>query len=435
MITSMLIVITGALVMGNLQARWVTARLLDSAVENAAIYMEGIVAPIVRDEPSDAGLSEERRELLDRTIRRTGLVAKVLRVNIWRPDGRVIYGSNGSTAHHPPVMESLDGHLSYDVEPGAEALGRSPAPEKVLEIYIPIRNESGELIAIGEFYQDLDPFHDQVLDIVLGSWMLRLGVYGVLFGALLLLVHQAARTISLQTRALRESRRRHLALVRQNRRLARQSEQAKRHALENGERLLSRVGTDIHDGPTQLLALAILNLGQIANSLGDRGGSILTQTRRLISQSVVELRQMSSGLILPEIDGLSPQDAVRAAVERHERQTGVRAALVFEGSPIECGVDLRICIYRIVQEGLNNARQHAPLSNEAVVIINDGRQIKVQIADDGLKPLTPASGPDTGLGLMGLRNRAAAFGGSIILKKANDGTTLLEAILPLAADR
>jgi signal transduction histidine kinase len=73
--------------------------------------------------------------------------------------------------------------------------------------------------------------------------------------------------------------------------------------------------------------------------------------------------------------------------------------------PANTPSQLKVCIYRFVQEGLNNAYRHAAAVGQAVHVVSDGRELTVEVADKG-----PGCSPSNSfaggkLGLAGLRAR------------------------------
>ena len=128
------------------------------------------------------------------------------------------------------------------------------------------------------------------------------------------------------------------ALADQNRILRKTADQARMDASKSNETLLNRIGSDLHDGPVQLLSLLIF--GWVAG-LSARNKSPSHQPRkrlnlnpaRLAGQVLTELRELSTGLVLPEIENLSLEAALRVAVERHEYATGSAVEANYSGLP------------------------------------------------------------------------------------------------------
>ena len=94
--------------------------------------------------------------------------------------------------------------------------------------------------------------------------------------------------------------------------------------------------------------------------------------------------------------------------------------------------DVELCLFRIVQEGLNNVVKHSGAREALVILAGTGKTITVSIADtgQGFEPSSVAGG--AGLGLAGMRERLRTLGGDLTIKsQAGQGTTI-SARVPLA---
>jgi signal transduction histidine kinase len=186
------------------------------------------------------------------------------------------------------------------------------------------------------------------------------------------------------------------------------------------ERLLAQVGSDLHDGPLQLLAAHILALSR-RHPAGKRPDVAIAQ------QAMDELRNISAGLVLPELSTLGLRETIGLAVRRHEECTGLPVKVTYGPLPDDCAVDLRVCLYRIVQEGLGNAARHGVLGTCALVIaIADGR-VTMEITNEVTPPRpAPARQPARPhLGLDGMRARLAAIGGHLTFEAGDERARLV----------
>jgi signal transduction histidine kinase len=157
----------------------------------------------------------------------------------------------------------------------------------------------------------------------------------------------------------------------------------------------------------------------------------LTELRRLLGV----LRQDSDepqGDLSP-VPGLADLDSLLAEVTK----AGLAVRLRVEGtlSPLPVGVDLSA--YRIVQEALTNVVKHAGPAQAQVTIRYRDRDLTVEVTDDGRGVGAPASDDRgaTGHGLIGMRERVAAFGGDLEIGPCPGGGFRVAARLPLAAER
>jgi len=136
---------------------------------------------------------------------------------------------------------------------------------------------------------------------------------------------------------------------------------------------------------------------------------------------------MQAGVALHVLDR-RPERA--AEVLRTVRKTSAQALAevrVALGRPaVPAAVDL--AGYRIVQESLTNVVRHAAASRAAVEVVYDDGMVTVTVTDDGRGPRASAG---TGRGLVGMRERAAAVGGSLTAGAGPAGGFQVRAALPL----
>jgi signal transduction histidine kinase len=188
-----------------------------------------------------------------------------------------------------------------------------------------------------------------------------------------------------------------------------------------------RVSADIHDGPAQLLALAALRLGSPA--LAAAGGPEVDVVRGYLDEAMGELRTISRGLALPEIERLPLDRLIAAAVDTHRRRTDRDVAVENAAGEVPLGASERIAVYRFLQETLNNASRHAAGASSAVSVSTDGDSLHVEVRDTG-PGFDPEASTDR-LGLAGLRDRIESLGGTFALE-SGPGGTLVSMRLPMS---
>ncbi len=111
------------------------------------------------------------------------------------------------------------------------------------------------------------------------------------------------------------------------------------------------------------------------------------------------------------------------------RRAGVPVELSVSADLAEVPAGVGICAYRIVQESLSNAGQHAPGAPVSVCVDLDASTVVLRVAN-GPSGLAD-TGPRTGHGLAGMGERVALLGGSLSAGRAPDGGFVVSAVLPL----
>lgn len=89
---------------------------------------------------------------------------------------------------------------------------------------------------------------------------------------------------------------------------------------------------------------------------------------------------------------------------------------------------VQLAAYRLVQEGLSNARRHAPGAPVSVAVTGAGPALRVTVAN---ATGGPSTGPGAGYGLAGMRERVALLGGTLRAGPRPGGGWQVEAVLPL----
>ena len=143
---------------------------------------------------------------------------------------------------------------------------------------------------------------------------------------LFLMVRRAANLVSTYQASLRRNVVEATSLAAQNDRLRRVADDARLEAANSNENLLARIGQDLHDGPIQLVSLLMLKLTDPSSHQQAASGSHGSGAQALTSRILAELRDISTGLVLPQLEGLTPNEILRLAVQNHEDATGTKVS-------------------------------------------------------------------------------------------------------------
>jgi signal transduction histidine kinase len=199
---------------------------------------------------------------------------------------------------------------------------------------------------------------------------------------------------------------------------------------QENERFLRQIGADLHDGPAQLISLALLRLDNLKSD-GDVSSDFdheaeLARVRGALHDALVEIRALSAGIAPPCLNNLSPSDAIEIAARTHERRTGTAVRREIGRLPQKLSSPLQICIYRFTQEGLNNAYRHAAGKGQAVRATYEGGQLIIEVSDTGRGIAQRDPGNGNSLGIAGLQARVESLEGNFEWEsRANSGTRLV----------
>jgi signal transduction histidine kinase len=415
---------------------WVTSRIEDGVIGNSAaataLYVDSVISPLFETFSKNGRLTEGAARALDETLAQGELGKRLEVFKIWLRDGTVSYASDPALIGQKfAVTDQLRRAWAGQVAAEFNHLGDDEnAAERavvipLLEIYSPIREPwSGEVIAVAEFYEHAEELETSLVAARLQSWLTVGCVTSAMLAMLYGIVRRGSRTIVEQRRALEDRVGELSRLLQQNRALRRSVLAASDRSVALNEQYLRRISADLHDGPAQLLALAAMRLGSPTHA-GNADGTPspeLDQVRSFLADALKEIRSICRGLALPQIEAMTLADLLRAVVATHEERTGNRVALVVPDADVALDDSARICLYRFVQEALNNANRHAGGTALEVAASVDGEGFAVTVRDGGLG-FDPV-GRSPGLGLQGMRERIASLGGSLSISSSAAGTEL-----------
>jgi two-component system sensor histidine kinase UhpB len=185
---------------------------------------------------------------------------------------------------------------------------------------------------------------------------------------------------------------------------------------------------------------------------------VLNTNVRAIVQAADQLHALTRDLLQQlrpvGLDELGLQACVQALAERWELRHGIECVFLPEGDLQGLGEALDITLYRMLQEGLNNIARHASAQHVLLRLQRQPDSVQISIEDDGIGLLASdngaarnaasqsagagtgsGTGSSSGLGLIGMRERIAALGGSLQLLPGSRGGLCLRASLPLMAVR
>ena len=213
--------------------------------------------------------------------------------------------------------------------------------------------------------------------------------------------------------------------------------QALRVAAAEEER--RRWARELHDETLQGLAAMRLGLAS-ARRTNDSAAvdAAIAGTVEQLESEIASLRGLITELRPAALDDLGIGPAIEALGARAARNgldvdLAIDLALDAGGQPDRHLPEVETAVYRIVQEGLTNARKHGQATRAVVEIVERNGNVDVMLRDDGAG-FDPSSGT-TGFGLIGMRERAALLGGTLQIESApGQGTTVWARIPVRRAD-
>ncbi|KQV36442.1 sensor histidine kinase [Rhizobium sp. Root1204] len=418
---------------------FVTSLIEDAVTRNSgaatALYVDSVIAPLLPDMQASTDLSDSVKQALDETLGQGALGRRLMSFKLWRPDGTILYSNNRQhIGQKLPISDGLQTALTgimvteYDNidDVGSESEREAGVP--LLEVYNPVLQPwSGDVVAVLEFYEIATDFQHSLNRARLQSWIAVVAFTMTFFAILSLLVSRGSRTIDSQREALKERIQDLYDLLTQNGELSAKLQRASQRTTALNERYLRRLGAELHDGPAQLVALAALKVD--SDLISNHRTSPKMREREIksikssLDDAMQEIRTICSGLVLPQIEGADLGEIIERALKAHMQRTGTTVRLSMPPKSPPLSLSVKICVFRFLQEALNNGFRHGGAAGQYVVQTFDGQNLFITVGDSG-PGFDPAKIEPSSLGLSGLRERVESLGGHFDLKTSNRGTVL-----------
>ncbi len=199
----------------------------------------------------------------------------------------------------------------------------------------------------------------------------------------------------------------------------------------------AHIARELHDEMGQALTAAKINL-QLLEVTADPSerAQRFEDTFGLVDGLIERVRTLSLDLRPPLLDELGFAAALRGYLEAQSRRSGVAVDVDVEGVPRSLPAEPAIAAFRGVQEAVTNIIRHSGASRALVRVRHDGGVLDVQISDDG-RGFDPKEAFDRAvqgrhLGLLGIRERIEALGGSLEIRSAPSDGTEVRMRIPVA---
>jgi signal transduction histidine kinase len=205
---------------------------------------------------------------------------------------------------------------------------------------------------------------------------------------------------------------------------------ALRRAVEVQEEERKRLSRELHDEVGQALTSTLIRLRALQGEQDlETVHQRLEGMRYLTVQSIEELRRLAMDLRPAALDSLGIVPALRWYIQQVGERSGIQVGFVAPEQMSRLPAEVELALYRIAQEGLTNALRHSRAQRVDVLLELGPHAVWLTISDDGLGFDQAAA--DSGLGLVGMRERIDLFGGAYRIETAPGQGTRLWVEIPL----
>ncbi len=305
--------------------------------------------------------------------------------------------------------------------------------DHTLPLLIKLSDSSGKAFAIARVEYDFEEAIQYARHFGFRVFLFSLICSVLLFLSLYYTFRRGIKTIEQQEEKLNHQISRLSNLLNDNKTLQQSMKTASARAVELNEQFLRRVGADLHDGPAQMIGFAVLRLNQVSKQEPAKHfGHEFHAVREALDESLEEIRGISSGLVLPELENMSLEECLRKVVTLHSAKSKAVVNQFYQDIPDNIPLPIKICAYRFIQEGLNNAHRHGEAEKCRLSAYAKDDQLVISLKDNGIgfrKSKLTHGGAH--LGLVGLKDRVESLGGTFSINSELGVGTALKVNLTL----
>ncbi|MGV9454106.1 sensor histidine kinase [Streptomyces sp. NPDC003635] len=195
-----------------------------------------------------------------------------------------------------------------------------------------------------------------------------------------------------------------------------------------------RIARELHDVLAHSISVINVQAGvglALLDSDPEQARTALTTIKAQSKEALGEVRQVLDTLRTPGDAPRTPAPGLDRLPELVDQAAAAGLTVHVHGTPPTLPPGTDLAAFRVVQEALTNVVRHSGSRHARVHLQHDGGTLRIRVDDDG--PATGADAGGGGNGLAGMRERAAALGGTIEAGARADGGFRVVAVLPLTA--
>jgi signal transduction histidine kinase len=173
----------------------------------------------------------------------------------------------------------------------------------------------------------------------------------------------------------------------------------------------NHIGQELHDNISQILVSSKLFLST-ASSQNEAVMELVKYPMELIDNSIQEIRLLSSSQVTPLKD-VDLQELVHSLLESLRQNTSINTTFQYEAGNRELSDDLKLNVYRIIQEQINNIVKHASPGKVDISVRAEKDGLHVEMKDDGKG--FDMNKKRKGIGISNMINRIESFNGQMLI--------------------
>lgn len=207
-----------------------------------------------------------------------------------------------------------------------------------------------------------------------------------------------------------------------------------RKLIQAQEQERSRIGRELHDDISQRLAILAVDLDQLQEEFSGVQKSRVQELRKLTLEISGDLQALSHELHSSKLEYLGAVAALRSWCKEFGEHQGIEVTFISDvltAIPLEIG----LCLFRVVQEALNNAVKHSDADRVEVQLGADDNEISLLVSDLGKGFDIEAARHGAGLGLTSMQERVRLVNGTIAIESKPMSGSKIHVIVPFKSSQ
>jgi PAS domain S-box-containing protein len=210
-----------------------------------------------------------------------------------------------------------------------------------------------------------------------------------------------------------------------------------RKLIEAQEQERTRIARELHDDIGQRLAVLAMNLAQIqrnpsnSSELAGRIGDV----QKLTSEIATDIQSLSHELHSSRLQYLGLVSAITGFCREFGEQRKVEINVKIRDLPVPLPPDISLCLFRVLQEALNNSAKHSGVQYFEVELWETSDEIHLAVSDSGVGFDPDAVKAGKGLGLISMEERLKLLNGTLSIESQLQRGTTIHARVPFSPAR
>jgi signal transduction histidine kinase len=198
----------------------------------------------------------------------------------------------------------------------------------------------------------------------------------------------------------------------------------------------SRIARELHDDLSQRMALLSIETEQLAQLASDTVPGLSAGLHKVldgIQETLSDIHRLSYELHPSKLDRLGLPAAVLSLCKEISRHQSVQVECTFSDVPEPLPRNVSLCLYRVIQESLQNIIKHSGACTATVELYGNSSEVRLKISDEGVGFNPESVAKQRGLGLLSMRERLRLVGGTISIESRPLRGTRINVAVPIHA--